>query len=468
MRLTVIGHSCLRAETAAGTILVDPWLEGSCYWRSWWHFPPSVDVDDELLSPDWLYLTHHHFDHFHYPSMRRIDKNAEVLIPKFGVDVMAGEVESLGFARPTELTHARILDLGDGVTVASFQYGFDDTAFVIKEGDTVVVDLNDAKIRGRSLRQVVKHFGHPTIACKSHSFAQSYPAHYTADDPDDLRLVSASSLIGDFHHAMSILRPRYAIPFGSMVGFLHPDSRDANQFQVTPRAVVDGIEAKGGLPGTEVVAMSPGYSWSEAGGFVRSEVDWYADHDRHLDALAERYADRLSAQAEKEDGVTVEWEPFAAHFGALVDEVPRIFSRRLVPQRFVFEVPSDPETPYWWVSFREAAVGRAAHPPPDRSGITTVPEAVLAAAIRDDICHMVHGSMRIRTHVTEGGIQSDLGFWGVLMMWEQGYFPLRRSARRLRLWTACARRWREFLEQAPVVIRRNPVDHLAERFGADV
>ena len=67
-----------------------------------------------------------------------------------------------------------------------------------------------------------------------------------------------------------------------------------------------------------------------------------------------------------------------------------------------------------------------------------------------------------------GGVQSDLGFWGVVMMWELGYLPLRRSARHPRLWFAMARRWREFLDQGPSVISRNPVDHLAERFGADV
>ena len=76
MRVTVIGHSCLRAETRAGTILVDPWLVGSCYWRSWWHFPPSTEPTDELLAPDFVYLTHHHFDHFHYPSMRKLDRSA--------------------------------------------------------------------------------------------------------------------------------------------------------------------------------------------------------------------------------------------------------------------------------------------------------------------------------------------------------------------------------------------------------
>ena len=468
MRVTVIGHSCLRVQTRAGTILIDPWLAGSCYWRSWWHFPPTAEPDAEMLAPDYVYLTHHHFDHFHYPSMRRLDRSASVLIPRFGVDVMADEVTGLGFAPPRELTHGRVVDLGNGVRVASYQYGFDDTTFVVAEDEHVVVDINDCKVRRRALAQITGEFGRPTIACKSHSFAQSYPALYTADDPDQLRLVSSETYIDDFYDVMSDVNPRYAIPFGSMVGFLHPDSRSLNDHLVTPAAVVGGVAARGGIDGTEVVTMAPGDSWQHETGFDRSDFDWYAERERHLEELTETYQPKLDEQAAAEAGRTVDWDAFEHHFGAMVGDVPRVFSRRLAPKRFVFQVPSDGATPYWWVSCTSRTVGRDSKLPADRSGLTIVPEAVLADAIRDRIVHMVHGSMRIRTELADGGIESDLGFWGLMMMWELGYLPLRRSARHPRLWMALARRWREFLDQAPVVIRRNPVDHLAERFGADV
>ena len=52
MKFTVIGHACLFIETSGERILVDPWLAGSCYWRSWWHFPPNTDLRPEFLSPE--------------------------------------------------------------------------------------------------------------------------------------------------------------------------------------------------------------------------------------------------------------------------------------------------------------------------------------------------------------------------------------------------------------------------------
>ncbi|MDG2028847.1 MAG: MBL fold metallo-hydrolase [Acidimicrobiales bacterium] len=468
MRVTVIGHSCLQVATRAGTILVDPWLFGSCYWRSWWHFPPSQEPTDEMLAPDWIYLTHHHFDHFHYPSMRRMDRSAKVLIPRFGVDVMADEVVSLGFDRPEELRHGRVFDLGDGVRVASYQYGFDDTAFVVAEDDNVIVDVNDCKIRGRAIAPIVKEFGPIALAFKSHSFAQSYPVLYESEDPGQLSLVSTQTYLDDFHDVMSALRPRHAIPFGSMVGFLHPDSAPLNEHLVTPEMVVDGMAAKGGIEGADVVTMAPGDVWDSEAGFDRSDVDWYTDRERHLTELTGRNQPKIDAQAESEVGVVVEWRDFEAHLSRLVRDVPRVFARRLAPKPFVFHVPSDEEAPYWWVSFRSRSVGRSATVPEGASGVTTVPEAVLAEAIQNRIVHFLHGAMRIRTSLAPGGVQSDLGWWGVVMMWELGYLPLRRSARHPRLWRSLGRRWREFVDQAPSVIARNPVDHLAERFGADV
>ena len=60
MRFTVIGHACLYIETGRERLLVDPWLSGSCYWRSWWHFPPNTEVLPEFLDPDYVYLSRVH------------------------------------------------------------------------------------------------------------------------------------------------------------------------------------------------------------------------------------------------------------------------------------------------------------------------------------------------------------------------------------------------------------------------
>ena len=466
MHITVMGHSCLFIRTRAGTILVDPWLFGSCYWRSWWHYPPSALPDEEMLRPDFIYLTHHHFDHFHYPSLRRIDRSARVLIPRFGVDVMAGEVIGLGFDRPRELPHGQVVHLGSGVRIGSFQHGVDDSAFVVADGDDVVIDLNDTKTPDWFLSKIIKHFGPPTIVGKSHSFAQSYPVCYVADDPADLALVDRDIYIEDFRSAMNTLRPRYAVPFGSMVGFLHPESRPVNRHVVTPPEVVAGIAERGGLADVAVVAMAPGDSWSSESGFDLRETDWYADRDAHLDKLTAAAAPAIEARSRSEQGVKLEWPAFKDYFRCFVTQCPRLISRRLVSERILFRVPSDSASPYWWVSFRDRAVGRSDQPPSDRAGVISASEAILVDAIENRIVHMIQVSMRTRTELAPGGARSDLAFWGLLEVWELGYLPLRRCAFRLRFWVVAARRWREWLDVLRAWLSRDPVGALAEEFSA--
>jgi UDP-MurNAc hydroxylase len=447
MRFTVIGHSCLFVETRAGTILVDPWLFGSCYWRSWWHYPPTPDPRPEWLAPDYVYLTHHHFDHFHFPSMRKIDRRAHVLVPKFGVDVLAGEVAGLGFTHVTELPHAEVLQLGAGVRVASYQYGTDDTVFVVQDGDDVLVDVNDSKIRGRALAQIPDEFGTPTFVFKSYSFAQAYPTCYTADDPADLGLLTRDSYLDDWIGVVDTLQPRYGVPFGSMVAFLHPESRQVNPHLVAPAEVIAAFAERAPGARTVAVQMDPGDSWSSEAGFDLAGLDWYTDRERRLDEIARSVQPRIDAQNAAEAGVTLDYAHFADYFEQFLHAFPPGLIGRVALRRpVVFEVPSS-TLPFWVIDFRRHAVYRLSQPPPDTASIVRVNEAMLADAIDKHLVHVVHGSMRIAVHLRPGGVGDDITFWALLVPWELGYLPLHRSVAP-RMVEVGWRRRREWLDWA--------------------
>jgi UDP-MurNAc hydroxylase len=428
VKFTVIGHSCLRIETDAGpTILVDPWLFGSCYWRSWWHYPTVGEPSPEVLAPDFVYLTHHHFDHFHFPSMRRLDRGAHVLVPKFGVPTLAQEVRKLGFSEVMEMPHAQVVQLAPGLRAASYQNGPDDSVFVVADGEHVLVDINDGKIRGRTLRRILDQFGSPTFVFKSYSFAQAYPVLYTADDPADLELVTRDTYLDDWVRVVDALQPRYGVPFGSMVAFLHPDARGVNEHLVAPGDVVAAFRAQRPDSTTEAVQMDPGDSWSSDRGFELAGVDWYADRAGHLEELAAQVAPKLAEQTAKEAGVRLDYATFADYFGGFMRAFPPgVLGRFALKRPVVFHVPSSP-LPYWVLDFSRRAVYRLSAPPPDTASIVTVSEAVLADAIEKRLVHVVHGSMRIRVHLRPGGAGDDLTFWGLVVPWELGYLPLHRS-----------------------------------------
>ena len=99
MYLQVLSHASLLVRHQERTLLIDPWLLGSCYWRSWWNYPP---VDPKLyrdLKPDVIYLTHIHWDHFHGPSLRRFPRTTTIVIPYERSTRMRRDLERMGFAR---------------------------------------------------------------------------------------------------------------------------------------------------------------------------------------------------------------------------------------------------------------------------------------------------------------------------------------------------------------------------------
>ncbi len=425
MRFTVIGHACLFIETGTTTILVDPWLSGSCYWRSWWHFPP-IEVRPEYLEPDYVYLSHHHFDHFHFPSMRRLSRRTQVLIPRFAIDVMRNEVRQLGFSRVDELPHGDVVALGGGVRLASFQYAVDDSALLLAADGVVLADLNDCKVKDTAARPLLEAFGPPTFLFKSHSWAQAYPNCYTAADPADLGLLARADYAATFVETVREMRPRYAVPFASMVAFLHPETRAHNAHAVTPPDVAAAFAAAD-VAGTELVVMAPGDRWDSAAGFSLREADPYAARDATLARLAAEVAPAIAATSAAEEGRRVDFAAFAAYLTAFARALPlpvRLAFRRPI----VFHVPSSP-LPYWIVDLRRRRVSQAGEPPADRASLVRVPEAVLADAIEKHILYFVHISLRIAIELAPGGSRVDIPFWGLLSIWELGYLPLRRALR---------------------------------------
>lgn len=466
MRFTVIGHSCLYIETDAGTILVDPWLFGSAFWRSWWHYPPSASPTPEQLAPDYLYLTHHHFDHFHYPSMRKLDKRTKVLVPRFGVDVMPAEVRSLGFTNIEELPHGDMVELGAGVAVGSFQYGFDDTAFAVRDRTSAIVDFNDCKIRGKALDHLRQQVGHVSVMLKSHSYAQTYPVSYTAEDPADLERITDETYLADFSAVAAQLRPDAAVPFGSMVGFFHPDGHHINERLVTPSMVADRFTEFGGPADCEVAEMVPGDTWSVDEGFHLAENDWYTNRDAHIEAMIAEAKPKVDAQIAHEAQITMDWDVFRTHFEEFLNALPPVVNKLVAHRPITFVVPSGAPEQYWSIDIAKRSVTRATTPPADHASLFHLSEGVLAEAIERRISHFMQGIMRSNTELKRGGLASDLTFWGLLMVWEIGYLPIQKNINRRVIDTARRRR-REFIDFAPLLQGQKGFDKLSNNFAPE-
>jgi len=178
MKFTILSHACLHVELGNTSLLVDPWLFGSAYWRSWWNFPPVDSEYAKRLQPTHIFITHIHWDHFHGPSLRHYGKGVSILIPEDRYDRMARDLRSMGFSNVTSIPHAKEVELGEGLRIRPYLFfPFTDTALVIQSPTTVLLDANDCKIVGLPLQQVLNDYPRIDFALRSHSSANTRVCH---------------------------------------------------------------------------------------------------------------------------------------------------------------------------------------------------------------------------------------------------------------------------------------------------
>ncbi|GAB3955782.1 hypothetical protein GCM10027614_66170 [Micromonospora vulcania] len=108
----------MRIDTAAGSILCDPWVNPA-YFASWFPFPDNSLLDwDHLGQVDYLYVSHLHRDHFDAAHLKRyVSKQATVLLPEFPTSEMEDELRALGFTKFLKTRSEEVVELDGGLKV---------------------------------------------------------------------------------------------------------------------------------------------------------------------------------------------------------------------------------------------------------------------------------------------------------------------------------------------------------------
>jgi UDP-MurNAc hydroxylase len=436
LRFTIVSHAGLLVEEAGKSVLFDPWLVGSCYWRSWWNLPAPEPALVASLRPDYIYISHLHWDHFHGPSLRLFDRATRVIVPRINHRRMVEDLAWLGFRNVIEVDHGGVIKLAPHFELHSFQFGpSNDSAAALTDGRTVLLNANDAKLYGLSLRQVARRFGRIHFLLRSHSSAsaipycvEQYENHY--DEPRSA------------HHL---------IPFASNHCFVHPETMRFNRLAALPTLVVEACKsrvANGKLRGTCRI-MPPGSTWNDADGFSErhfdySDVEGYVAHVRQANHAAFARTEAL------ETASTADIAAFEEYFRAFVAAVPR----PLAAGRVGFAIENGDGT----VTRRSVDLVRR------RVGAYRDAQEVdceiscHARIINDCALHRMFStwgaSKRLRIRIASDAGTSVLGrFLMLLDLHEHALIPLARNLSRRSILTRTLR-WREAVQAAALVWSR--------------
>jgi len=448
MKFTILSHAGMLVEAQGIKLVSDPWILGSSYWRSWWNYPKPASFSKE--GTDYIYLTHMHWDHFHGPSLRKFPPSVTFLVPKAPTSCIVDDLKDFKYKQVIELPHGKTTTLAPGLRVTSYQFGLNtDSTLVIEDGRTTLINMNDCKLAGWPLKQLLKRHPHPDFLFRSHSSAQPYPHCIDAEDENDLGFRKNEDYVADFVESARLVQPKFAVPFASNNCFLHRETIQFNREIVSPLDVKSFFDQH--KPGkSECVVMVAGDSWDDRDGFHINEQDFFTAREQHLQDYAREVAPVLKDYYSREAKAKVSFQSFESYFKPYLKSLPW-FVRLAFKPVIVFEVEGQPDV-LWGIDFDKKRVFEATAPFPNYALRFRVPSAVLRDCLQRKMFTLLFPSKRLRVEMKKGRVKDYFIFEQLFDLYEYRLLPVRLSlsARSISAW---ARRWRELQYMLTLFIR---------------
>jgi UDP-MurNAc hydroxylase len=233
MRVTFLGHAGLFVETRGGSVLCDPWFTPA-YFGSWFPFPRNDRLDrDAIASPDFLYVSHLHRDHFDPEFLAaHVDTRARVLLPEFRVPLLEDALRDVGFEHFVRTRHAEPTKLGDlEVTVFAMTAPSDgplgDSAIAIADDTARVLNQNDARPGDPAEIEALGPFDAHFL---QFSGASWFPVVYDFPETERTRLASEKRVNGlaRARRYVDMMGARHVFPSAGPPCFLDDDLWELN------------------------------------------------------------------------------------------------------------------------------------------------------------------------------------------------------------------------------------------------
>jgi CMP-N-acetylneuraminate monooxygenase len=96
LQIHIHSHATLEFSYRDKRVLFDPWLNGPAYYGAW-RLHPEPNVITENLQVSAVVITHPHPDHFHLPTLTKINQETPIYFPKFPSGIIERGLDQLGF-----------------------------------------------------------------------------------------------------------------------------------------------------------------------------------------------------------------------------------------------------------------------------------------------------------------------------------------------------------------------------------
>ncbi len=420
------------------------WIIGSTYWRSWWNYPPPAKELIDALAPNYIYLTHIHWDHFQGPSLRKLGKETPVIIPRGPFDRMRRDLLDMGFKNIIELKHGETFAIADDFKLTSYHFSpFLDSAVVIEAEGVTMLNSNDAKLLGAPLDQVLAR--HPKIdfVFRSHSSANARLCFDVVDAPgapiDDME-----GYLRSFAKFTQRTGARYAVPFASNHCFLHKDTYAFNDTVQTP-LIVETYFRDHGITSPELKVMVSGDAWSSESGFAITDnaERYFSDRPAMLDRYRNEKKDKLEKFYALESRSRIKKADVEKYVAKLWDAVPKLARRYFKGHPVTFVLTGDKRYVFE-IDFHSGAVVERDEPRDTADGPLELHTSafIMRQCMALDLFSHLSISKRVRYRVSKRTKRYIETLNLLFNLYEYDWLPVKRplNAETVR---ALAGRWRE-------------------------
>ena len=447
MAFKILSHASMLVNHHSDQLLIDPWFIGSCYWRSWWNYPPVDTALVKNLNPTAIYITHVHWDHWHGATLKRfLDSDIQIITHDEPNKRSSRDLREFGFKNIKILKHGESFNIGE-IKITPYQFGLflNDSALVIETPEVKILNANDCKIAGASLEQIKNKHGVFDFAFRSHSSANDRVC-YSINGSDNV-FDNPSHYTSAFKLFMDNVKPKYAIPFASNHCHLHKDVFHMNELINDPYILKNDLDDLGGLLNSEVKIMLTGDSWSSKDGFKIDETKekYFKEKDLFLFKYQNEVSFVLSKYYDKESKTRINKRTINK-FTNQLQSIPKFFKRKLKDWSFVINIIGGNKEVYILVKPYESVIENVTKEIYVSSSVKIIiPADVFNSAVNQNMFH--HSGISKRNKYifnNEEGFNKWLIMNDLLEKLELEVFPLKLSYIKNMIYNYF-RRWREIL-----------------------
>ena len=443
---------------------------GSAYWRSWWNFPEPCSIENLIQSLSncrevFIYITHLHWDHFHGPTLRKLQKDIPYLkflisrTPERRLKNDLLKVLKKG-TNIEEINHGFNFILNPDLSIKPFLSGpiLTDSAVLIKNNDDFILNLNDSKQQTLMMKQIKNAVGEGNlkVMLRSHSSANSRVCLRNRDgskkenNDKDKHLYSI-----EFLNAASYLKPQLAIPFASNMCYLHKDTLEYNQHSNTSDLLYkyhlsskkySNVNLQLVLPGEKLNLNTLEVSLNSI-----SRKQLLSNRDEELKKYREKFINKLQETEYSQDNCQFSKKIVVNYFKEIFSKVP-IFIRVFCRGRIAFQEKNNQENANYFVvdMIRKKLIFNQSNIDKCHTVIRVSP-GVLNNAFANKNLNSLGISKLL--NIETSSVKQYSYFFAICISAEIGSLPFISTKQFFRSLSIWLRRWREILNYVFIILR---------------